>query len=265
MKQIVLGLVVLLLTLALAACGDEEPTTVAGEPSDQRYTASATVLESPDHGPQLCLGGVQESYPPQCGGPDIVGWDWAEVDTKESASGTTWATVSVVGTWDGERLTLTQPPGPPVPTEGEERDFSPACDDFGPSGEAAWSGEGVEGLEDVVTIWVSDPAGDWDGPFVVNVVVRPGSKERVETAIREHWDGALCVVERDQPTSAELAAIQEEITASRNRPFEVLTVSADELRGVVVVGVVVVDDAARAWAEERFGDLVELDGALRPV
>src|SRR4029453_4677112 len=34
----------------------------------QRYQTTAGVLESPKHGPELCLGGVKMSYPPQCEG-----------------------------------------------------------------------------------------------------------------------------------------------------------------------------------------------------
>ncbi|MBA2438292.1 MAG: hypothetical protein H0V52_08080, partial [Acidimicrobiia bacterium] len=62
--------------LAVSACGPTDDTpVVAGDqpPSSTRYRVDAvTVLESPDHGPQLCQG-VDLSYPPQCGGPDVVG------------------------------------------------------------------------------------------------------------------------------------------------------------------------------------------------
>ncbi len=63
----------------LAACGDDGavdvggPTTTASD-ADQRYEASAFVLENEKHGPQLCLGSVQDSLPPGCGGPDLPGW-----------------------------------------------------------------------------------------------------------------------------------------------------------------------------------------------
>jgi len=113
-------IVALALTLALlAACGggdevvtSDDPRPSNPAPADQRYTATATVLESPEHGPQLCSG-VRDSYPPQCGGPDIVGWDWDDVPAKESANGTTWGAYTVVGTWDGTTLTLTEPPTEP--------------------------------------------------------------------------------------------------------------------------------------------------------
>ena len=62
----------------------------AGTPEEpRRYAAEAMVLESPEHGPELCLGGVLESLPPQCGGPDVIGWDWAAVEDEQSMNGTT--------------------------------------------------------------------------------------------------------------------------------------------------------------------------------
>jgi hypothetical protein len=72
------------------------PGTVIGQ---------GTVLQKDDEEPQLCLGGVAESYPPQCGGPEIVGWDWDAVEGEESASGVTWGTYAVTGTWDGTVFT----------------------------------------------------------------------------------------------------------------------------------------------------------------
>ena len=58
------------------ACGDdagEAVSTSGTEPADadQIYEADLTVLQSPDHGPELCYV-VAESLPPQCGGPSVV-------------------------------------------------------------------------------------------------------------------------------------------------------------------------------------------------
>ncbi|MGO4785240.1 hypothetical protein [Cryobacterium sp. W22_MBD10_FK3] len=74
--------------------------------------AQATVLQKDGEQPQLCLGGVAESYPPQCGGPPILGWDWATVDQSETASGVTWGSYAITGTWDAAAFTVTQPPVP---------------------------------------------------------------------------------------------------------------------------------------------------------
>ncbi|QHO69823.1 hypothetical protein [Marisediminicola antarctica] len=112
---------VMLLITALAGCagaespggspsivGPEEPPTAI--PADGEVLGIGTVLQKDGDDPQLCLGAVAESYPPPCGGPPISGWDWATVDGEESASGVTWGTYAVQGTWDGARFTVTQPP-----------------------------------------------------------------------------------------------------------------------------------------------------------
>ena len=93
------------------------PPTVGGD--DQIYRATATVLESQDHGPQLCLGVILDSYPPQCGGLDITNWDWRAL-ASERANETRWGEYVVVGTYDREAatFTLTQPArdaAPPTP------------------------------------------------------------------------------------------------------------------------------------------------------
>lgn len=72
-------------------------------------TGVGTVLEL-DGAPMLCLGPIAESYPPQCSGPPVVGWDWAAVDGEESASDVTWGAYAVWGDWDGETFTVTREP-----------------------------------------------------------------------------------------------------------------------------------------------------------
>lgn len=99
--------------LVAAACASPVTATPADttEPDVARhYQVTATVLEDRKHGPQLC-GAVAESLPPQCGGPDIIGWDWETVPS-ESAAGTRWGDYTMVGTWDGERFTLVEPARP---------------------------------------------------------------------------------------------------------------------------------------------------------
>lgn len=62
--------------------------------------------------PQLCLGAVAESYPPQCSGPELLNWDWLAVEQSETAAGVTWGSYAVQGTWDGTTFTRT---GEPIP------------------------------------------------------------------------------------------------------------------------------------------------------
>jgi hypothetical protein len=60
-----------------------------------------TVIQTGDTAPQLCLGAVAESYPPQCSGPEMTGWDWEAVEGEESSGEVTWGAYAVTGTWDG--------------------------------------------------------------------------------------------------------------------------------------------------------------------
>ena len=76
---------------------------------------------------ELCLGPVAESYPPQCSGIELVDWTWDGVDGSEQEGDVRWGTYAVQGTYDGEAMTVTQPPimlalydpmPVPDPTEG---------------------------------------------------------------------------------------------------------------------------------------------------
>jgi len=269
--------------LVAVGCGDDTgqvagslpatTTTTAAAAAATTYEASTTVLESPEHGPELCLGGVEESYPPQCGGPPVVGWSWEDVTAEESSAGTTWVDAHVVGTWDGESLTLTEPPGPWQPDdEPDGYDFSPACDE--PVGDAAadpFANEGVGHgpIPDLVDEWVSDPAGpDWDGPYTLNLVVLPGAADAATEIVRRTWAGPLCVIERDAPTVAELARAQDEVfdlPGDDNPLGIVLGGGVLGNSGFVSVAVAVLTEEAVAYARDRWGDLVELRGVLQPV
>jgi hypothetical protein len=110
-------------TLLLAGCASARPPGDAGDgvtidpvappaaiAARGEVVGQGTVLQIDGEPAMLCLGAVAESYPPQCSGPEVVGWDWATVDGEESASGVTWGTYAVQGNWDGERFTVTRPP-----------------------------------------------------------------------------------------------------------------------------------------------------------
>ena len=104
--------------LLLSACsgnngstdGDTDATWEPGRAAlPAEVAAVGTVLEK-DGTPMLCLGAIAESYPPQCSGPEVVGWDWAAVDGEEAASGVTWGSYAVWGDWNGETFTVTREP-----------------------------------------------------------------------------------------------------------------------------------------------------------
>ena len=107
----------LVAALLLSGCG--AVATPGGNPGGEPPTSGPEELVgqgmviSPEDGPaMLCLGPVMESYPPQCSGPEIIGWDWTAVDDSETSNGVTWGTYAVHGTWDGAAFTLTRPPIP---------------------------------------------------------------------------------------------------------------------------------------------------------
>lgn len=70
--------------------------------------ATGTVIDAGE--PELCLGAIMESYPPQCEGVPLDGWTWDGIDGHESSGDVTWGSYAVYGTYDGERYTVTDPP-----------------------------------------------------------------------------------------------------------------------------------------------------------
>ena len=55
--------------------------------------------------PELCTGPVAESYPPQCGGPPIREWRWADHEGDyEQVGKVRWGAFVVDGYFDGERV-----------------------------------------------------------------------------------------------------------------------------------------------------------------
>jgi hypothetical protein len=275
-------------TVVLSACGDEtapDTTSVAG---DQRYTATATVLESPSHGPQLCLGGVDESLPPQCGGPDITNWDWSEVES-ESASGTTWGTYTVVGTYDGSAFTLAEPAQPPsaTPDTGKPSNLGTPCGE--PDGgwavvdEATATDEAMNAAiayaneqSDFAGVWLDQSineelaeASDDEIEGIANDPTRlvlnisfTGDIEEHKAQLREIWGGALCVVQADH-TEAELRDIQQELHEEYD---ELLSSGVDPQAGRVTVSVIADDGSFQAELDDHYGEaVVVVTSALTPV
>ncbi|WP_166346144.1 hypothetical protein [Phytoactinopolyspora limicola] len=274
---------VLPLALVLAACGggDDEAPVASSDPDPDGekkiYTGVGTVLESPQHGPQLCLGGIATSYPPQCGGPDIEGWSWEDVDGHETANGTTWGTYVVTGHYDGARFTLTEQAAAaadttPVPgDQPPEPDFSTPCPE--PAGgwtvvdeskatqaaldetlerasaEADYAGAWVDqsinpamddGLDDDDELAMNDPT-----MMILNVRFT-GDLDRHETELRELWGGSLCVSQAEN-TEAELREIQESLDVPG-----MLSSGVDVKSGALEVSVIL-DDGLQQQLDEQYG------------
>jgi hypothetical protein len=265
--------------LVLAGCAesDQEPGSAVLD-EDQLYQVSATVLESPEHGPQLC-DAVAESYPPQCGGPDLVGWDWSEVEA-ESAAGTTWGYYTLVGTWDGERFTPVEVREPDPEEPVEQPDFGTPC----PEPEGGWAPVDPEtatqaALDEALAraATADDYAGSWvawpgentavdqmpsdPSELVLNLRFTGNLAER-EQWIREVWGGALCVSEA-RHTEAELVDIQWRV---QEEVSGLLGSGIDVVGNTVTARVIVATPELQADLDEQYGEgTVTLEGWLRPV
>jgi hypothetical protein len=274
-------------TLALAGCGEDQGTRATGadgaagaSDTDVVYEGDTAVLESPEHGPQLCHV-MAESYPPQCGGPDVVGWDWAAVEGEESANGTTWGSFHVTGTWDPEAtaLTITEPATAP----SNDGDAPDDLDDFAtpcPRPAGGWApvdpattnqaaleaATGLAGSRDgTAGVWLDQGAEPgWTGmndpkQLVLNVTTTD-EVEALEADLREVWGGALCVAPAER-SGAELREIAASITGPN-----VVVANTSERHQRVTVDVYVPDDEMQAEFDERYGEgVVELVPWLTPV
>ncbi|MBN6051089.1 hypothetical protein JYK22_04000, partial [Nonomuraea sp. RK-328] len=271
--------------IVLTACGSgvaaSKPVTYAAD--------DVSVLENPSHGPQLCAA-MATSLPPQCDGPDIVGWDWSKVQ-HENVRGTKWGQYRVVGTWDGSRLTLTEPPGAAVQGTLEKHSFDSPCpvpeDGWRPVDPAKSTQEALEATERrleseaaVGGVWLdqsyvnSIPGYDgskreWSEKYandpaklVLNVKFT-GDLTGREAWIRESWGGALCVSQARRSLEA-LRQIQKAIGDDLGQPFT--STSVDIMKEQVVVGVWVASEKLQQRLDDKYGEgVVLLQGALTPV
>ncbi|MGI8802528.1 MAG: hypothetical protein ACR2KV_10195 [Solirubrobacteraceae bacterium] len=262
-----------------AAGADQPAESLVSADYDGRFRTIATVLESPQHGPQLCYG-VDESLPPQCEGTDIAGWDWSTVD-HEAANGTKWGRYTVIGTYDGDTFTLTEPAAMggesgapwadeietpcPEPEDGWQP-VDPALATEAAFQEAALRARDSDGFGG---LWIDQQIPDGqiteqnaNDPkrFVLNVTTT-GDVEAMELALREVWGGSLCVSTASH-TAAELVQVQRGI---RDIPG-LLSSGIDEVRGKVDLQVLVATEELQAELDERYGaGAVRLVGMLEPI
>lgn len=259
---------------------DESAPTVPPPDADRLYEASAIVLEA-DDGPQLCLGGVALSLPPQCGDVPIAGWDWEAVEGEESSAGTTWGEFHVVGLYDGETFTVTEVGRFEDDELGTDTaDFSSPCPE--PTGgwvvpepvlatqeHADAASAYATSQPDYVTSWVThlEKAQAEFGPVVFNAAFT-GAVADHETALRKIWEGPLCVVRREGPTANDLARIRKEVEADLvGLGLTMLWSHGPSVEPTVEIGVVADRyGAAQAAFDERYGPgVVRVVPALRPV
>ncbi len=111
------AIAVVAFVVALTACAapagpggapdEREPLVMAEPDPTQEVWALVNVIDD-GSGAQLCPI-VLESYPPQCGNAiPVDGWSWDGLPLEQEAE-VRWGFYAVYGTYDGERLTVTQP------------------------------------------------------------------------------------------------------------------------------------------------------------
>lgn len=265
--------------LALVVLGVLGCQATAEQVHPQRYEVTATVLENAKDGPQLCYA-VQDSNPPQCTGPALIGWDWSKVH-HESLSGTRWGTYTVTGTWDGAALTMTDPVRPPDEGPGYPRtltEFTTPCErppggwglvDQAKAGQtAAYAAvHRAEKATDFAVAWIDLLRPDErrsDMPvgmrYVLNLAFR-GDLAGRERWIRQVYGGALCI-SRVKYSERQLVQIQNEISS---RP-EVLLASAEPTQQFVDVLAFVATESLQTELDQKYGvGLTAVRGWLQPV
>lgn len=259
----------------------------------QEFIARALVLEDRSHGPQICLGGVLDSLPPQCGGPDLIGWNWRQLAGFENRSGTRWGEFVVVGSFDpaANTLSLTRPAVPADEYDGpgfSDREPEPVWSTPCPEPAAGWrvidpdlttresqdrTRRAARSRPDFGQLWLDqsiNPALE-DGfdsedelamndptMLILNISVT-GNVEEAEADLRTTWGGALCV-SKARHTARELSAVQNKI--SRTPGF----LSTGTSRDAVEVGVVWDDGSLQADYDAKYGaETVNVWSALQPL
>ncbi|WP_309647615.1 hypothetical protein [Nocardioides sp.] len=142
-----------------SSAGLERPTAVPAAPGEVRSASLPTVMDTGTGPVELCLGAIAESYPPQCGGPAIPNWDWADQQGMFEQQGKIrWGTFAVTGTWDGTAFSVTdaipaalydpmmpEPTEPPSPatayTDAELQEIATEVGDL-PGAQGAYGGDG---------------------------------------------------------------------------------------------------------------------------
>src|SRR6478609_1267640 len=247
-----------------AGAAADAPSGEAPRPvpdGDVRTLGLVTVLDDGD-GPEMCLGAVAASSPPQCSGPALAGFDWGDAGSEE-AGGVRWGSYALTGTFDGSTFTV----GDAIPAAlydttaaPEPEPLAAACDEPTTTDTAKATPEDLDAtlaaasaLPTYATSWLT---GD-----TINVAVTEDA-EGAETELRKTWGGPLCVTTVER-TDADLNAINQELQAELGD--QLLTsgsTSPDSLDAQVVYD----DGSIQEWADATWGDgLVRVSSALEPA
>jgi hypothetical protein len=258
--------VVVPVTLALRHEPGTPPDT--GSPSQELWTGTAPLLQTPNGALTLCGGVTLTSLPPAgCGGAKVRNLDPMTVPGSERfANGTvTTPSVRLVGTWDGDALTVTEPPVAAQPTPEPPHEIpGPGC----PEPDGGWPFDRVsqEGWSRVQEYAASQP--DAGIPRVdtsqrIMTVPFSGDLERHRAEIAKLYDGPICV-EHTQRSMQELKAVADRASADlKTRGLEMLTADNGGWgRPFVEIRVVAVTEAEKSEIEASYGGMLRLTSFL---
>jgi hypothetical protein len=244
---------------AADASSGEAPRPV---PDGEVRTSGLVMVIDDGDGPEMCLGAVAESYPPQCGGPALADFDWGDVGSEE-ASGVRWGSYALTGTFDGSTFTVTDAiPAALYDTmaEPEQEPLAAACDDPTTTDTAKATPEDLDATLAAASA-LPTYASAWLTGNTINVAVTEDA-EGAEAELRTTWGGMLCVTTVER-TDADLNEVNQELQAALGE--QLLTsgsTSPDSLDAQVVFD----DGSIQEWADATYGDgLVRISSALVPV
>jgi hypothetical protein len=244
---------------AADASSGEVPQPV---PDGEVRTSGLVTVIDDGGGPELCLGAVAESYPPQCGGPALADFDWGDVGSEE-ASGVRWGSYALTGTFDGSTFTVTDAiPAALYDTMAapEEEPLAAACDDPTTTDTARATPEDMDATLAAASA-LPTYASAWLTGNTINVAVTEDA-EGAEAELRRTWGGMLCVTTVER-TDADLNEVNQELQAALGE--QLLTsgsTSPDSLDAHVVFD----DGSLQDWADATYGaGLVRISSALVPV
>ncbi len=269
-----------------------EPPQLQAPEAAEVITASAVLEDS--EGPMLCHY-LLESYPPQCSGPAVIGWDW-EDHPHEAASGVRWGSYVLAGVFDPatEEFTLHEVlPDEDSPAPQGTTDFTTPC----PEPERGWevadpdrttdetlqqAQQTAEDLPGYAGLWVdtspnpvtvedlNEAAAEGEDTLelesqlndpqllILNVQVTEDPQGAYD-ALREVWGGMLCISEASF-TEEELTALQQQLEIPGATSSWV-----DTTRNQLAVQVFYDDGSLQSQLDEHYGPgVITVSSAMQP-